>query len=122
MAIGVVRWLKLRPAEPDGLYRRYKDQPGVRVGHIADFRVDDTVSLSVTTIEALDDEGWRWMSDEFGLDEDTACADQPSVQVCNLGGTALFFSSDRRSLCLVEDITAQQFISLLRYHLNQLSQ
>lgn len=58
---------RLHPAEPEGgeLYRRYKDVPGVRVGFVKDFPVSDSTCCDVTVFEALTDEGWEWMLDEF---------------------------------------------------------
>ena len=43
------------------------DLPGVRVGFIKDFPLNDTITCDVTTFEALTDEGWEWMLDSLGL-------------------------------------------------------
>lgn len=55
--------------ETNELYLRCKDWPGVRVGFIKDFPISDTLSCDVTTIEALTDEGWKRMVEEFELHE-----------------------------------------------------
>ncbi len=55
------------PAEGSELYQRYKDMPGVRVGFVKDFPINDTLTCDVTTFEALTDEGWEWMLDSLGL-------------------------------------------------------
>ena len=59
--------LRLRPAAPEGseLYERYKKMPGVRVGFIKDFPLNDSMVVDVTTIEALTDEGWEWLNSEI---------------------------------------------------------
>ena len=60
---------RMRPAEPDNsvLYERYKDLPGVRVGFVKDFPLNDSLTCDVTTFEALTDEGWEWMLDSLGV-------------------------------------------------------
>lgn len=62
----VTAW-KMRPEPVEGseLYQRYKDQPGVRVGFVENFPVCDSTCCDVTVFEALTDEGWEWMLDEF---------------------------------------------------------
>ena len=67
--LGIITWVKLRPVEPEvsELYQRCKDIPGVRVGFIKDFPLNDSVTCDVTTVEALTDEGWEWMLDSLGM-------------------------------------------------------
>lgn len=69
LLLAAVTAFRMRPAEPDNsvLYERYKDLPGVRVGFIKDFPVSDSTSCDVTVFEALTDEGWEWLLDEFRL-------------------------------------------------------
>ncbi len=64
----VTAWrMRPEPVEGSELYQRYKDLPGVRVGFIKDFPLNDTLTCDVTTFEALTDEGWQWMLDSLGL-------------------------------------------------------
>ena len=67
---GATAW-RHRPAEAEGseFYQRYRDVEGVRVGFVEDFPVSDSTSCDVTVFEALTDEGWEWMLDEFQLRE-----------------------------------------------------
>lgn len=62
---------RMAPAEPEGseLYERYKDTPGVRVGLVKDFMVNDSVFVDVTTFEALDSVGWAQMVEALDLGE-----------------------------------------------------
>lgn len=64
----VTAW-RMRPEPVVGseLYQRCKDIPGVRVGFIKDFPLNDTLTCDVTTFEALTDEGWEWMLDSLGM-------------------------------------------------------
>lgn len=68
---GVTAW-RLLPRAPGvgDLYSRYEHQPGVRVGFVHDFAVDDSTQIDVTTFEALTDSGWTWMVQEFGLQKE----------------------------------------------------
>ena len=59
--------MRPEPVEGSELYQRYKDLPGVRVGFIKDFPLNDTLTCDVTTFEALTDEGWEWMLDSLGV-------------------------------------------------------
>ena len=69
LLLAAVTAFRMRPAEPEGseLYERCKDVPGVRVGFIKDYPVNDSVTCDVTTVEALTDEGWEWMLDSLGV-------------------------------------------------------
>lgn len=69
LLLAAVTAFKVRPVEPEGseLYERCKDVPGVRVGFIKDYPVNDSVTCDVTTVEALTDEGWEWMLDSLGV-------------------------------------------------------
>ena len=71
LLLAAVTAFRMRPAEPENsvLYERYKDMPGVRVGFVEDFPVSDSIACDVTVFEALTDEGWEWLLDEFQLHE-----------------------------------------------------
>lgn len=71
----VTAWrMRPEPAEGSELYQRYKDMPGVRVGFIKDFPINDSTTCDVTTFEALTDEGWQWMLDSLCLQKAVATA------------------------------------------------
>ena len=69
-AMAVSAWLFLHPrqlplAECSELYQRYADSPHVSVAFIRDFPVNDTLSLDVTTLTALDSTGWEILKKDF---------------------------------------------------------
>ena len=71
-AMAVSAWLFLHPrqlplAECSELYQRYADSPHVSVAFIRDFPVNDTLSLDVTTLTALDSTGWNDLSQYFRI-------------------------------------------------------
>ena len=52
------------------VYKRYKDVEGVRATYIKDFRVNDTLTIGVTLLEATTDSGWVFMTKEFNLSDE----------------------------------------------------
>lgn len=125
---GISVWRLTGPHGVSEVYSRYADIDGVRVGFIKDYPFDDSTAVDVTTIEALDPEGWTWMQDEFDLPD----PDPRRAAILANGGDALltmqrpsdrsflFLSYRERKLCLVDIDNDNEFQSILRYHLEQL--
>ena len=68
-------WPRTTPPERvSDLYRRYEPNPHLSVAFIEGFKVNDTLSVDVTTVTALDDEGW-----------DTLRADYETFPLTDLG-------------------------------------
>ena len=65
--VTAVRLLPHKGPEVSSLYQRYEHQPGVRVGFVKALPLDDSTSVDVTTIEALDSAGWQWLQEEFAI-------------------------------------------------------
>ena len=76
LLLAAVTAFRMRPAEPENsvLYERYKDLPGVRVGFVKDFPLNDSLTCDVTTFEALTDEGRQLMLDSLCLQRAVAMA------------------------------------------------
>lgn len=49
------------------LYRRYAARPDVKVASVSNFAIDSNSRADVTVIEAVDDDGWLWMKEEFHI-------------------------------------------------------
>ena len=49
------------------VYKRYSEVEGVRATYIKDFRVNDTVTVGVTLLEATTDSGWAVLQEDFGV-------------------------------------------------------
>ena len=47
------------------LYRDYADNPHIAAAYIRDFRVNDSLTLDVTVLEALDSAGWEQLRVDF---------------------------------------------------------
>ena len=67
------------------VYKRYSKVEGVRATYIKDFRVNDTVTVGVTLLEATTDSGWAVLQEDFGLPvvpkefEELICGDSNRV-------------------------------------------
>ena len=70
-AAGLALWLPRYAAAQrvSDLYRRYEHNPHLTVAYIEDFPVNDTVAVDVTTISAIDDEGWDTLCVDFEVPE-----------------------------------------------------
>ncbi len=49
----------------DALYEKYKDNPQVKASLLHDFRVNDTLAVDVTTLQATDSVGWETLKKDF---------------------------------------------------------
>ena len=43
------------------VYKQYAGRPDLKVGFVKDYRIDDSITVDVTTITAKDSAGWRWL-------------------------------------------------------------
>ena len=68
MAVVVIRYPRTVPLEEcSDVYKRYKDVEGVRATYIKDFRVNDTLTIGVTLLEATTDSGWAKLVSKFNV-------------------------------------------------------
>ena len=68
MAVVVIRYPRTVPLEEcSDVYKRYKDVEGVRATYIKDFRVNDTLTIGVTLLEATTDSGWARLMEDFAI-------------------------------------------------------
>lgn len=66
-------WPRLFPSGEVGeLYRRYESSEHVRASYIRGFRVNDTLRLDVTTLQARDSVGWERLKEDFHIPPLTA--------------------------------------------------
>ncbi len=52
------------------VYKKYKDVEGIRASYVKDFRVNDTMTVAVTLLEATDSAGWERLMERFGAPDD----------------------------------------------------
>lgn len=68
--LGIGAAIKYRPhtvpwEECSEVYRRYATTDGIRASYIKDYRVNDTITLNVTLLEATDSAGWDTLCNSF---------------------------------------------------------
>ena len=71
VAAGLSLWMPREAAarRVSDLYRRYEPNPHLSVAFIEGFKVNDTLAVDVTTVTALDDEGWDTLRADFRIPE-----------------------------------------------------
>ena len=66
----VTRWHRIFPTdEVSELYTRYEHVEGLEVSYIKDFKVNDTVFVDVTMLEAKTDSAWALLKRDFEVGE-----------------------------------------------------
>lgn len=64
----VLQWKYLFPSrEVSEIYTRYADVEGIEVSYIKDYRVNDSVFVDVTVLEATTDSAWAVLKDDYKL-------------------------------------------------------
>jgi hypothetical protein len=90
VTVAVVLCIKYVPRavpweECSEVYKRYSRVEGVRATYVKDFRVNDTLTVGVTLLEATTDSGWAALQRDFGLPvipkeyEERLCGDSNRV-------------------------------------------
>ncbi len=68
-AVAYKLWPRTVPlAECSEVYRRYADTPGINAAYIKDYRVNDSVTVCVTLLEALDSSSWDSLKNDFKIE------------------------------------------------------
>ena len=75
IAVGVAVGLKRMPRtvpywQCSKMYKRYSQIEGIRATYIKDFRINDTLTIGVTLLEATDSEGWERLLKAFDASRD----------------------------------------------------
>lgn len=70
--LGIGAAIKYRPhtvpwEECSEVYRRYATTDGIRASYIKDYRVNDTITLNITLLEATDSAGWDLLQNDFSI-------------------------------------------------------
>ena len=97
------------------LYRRYCDVPGIRAAFIKDKKINDTVFVDVTLLQAMDDSAWCVLQKDFNLPAIIIrcffiSIIKPSLNVC-VGVTLISYHTNRNknvtnTLCATPYTTA----------------
>lgn len=58
----------LEAEECSRLYQRYADSPDIRATYVKNYRVNDTLTLNATLLEAVTDTGWAILLKDFNFE------------------------------------------------------
>ena len=61
------------------VYKHYSKVDGVRATYIKDFRVNDTLTMGVTLLEATTDSGWEYLIKKFNISQEII--EEPAIDV-----------------------------------------
>ena len=65
---GVLLWPRTVPlGQCSEVYRLYVNNPSIRASFIKDFRINDSVFVDVTLLEAIDSNGWNTLVTDMNL-------------------------------------------------------
>lgn len=69
LGVGCVAWWHyVRPQQQvSDIYRRYEHVDGIAASYIHNFRVNDSLTLDVTLLEATSDSGWQTLCSDFDI-------------------------------------------------------
>ena len=88
VAVGLKKMSNVVPVgQCSEVYKQYCNVEGVRATYIQDFRVNDTLTVGVTLLEATTDSGWIMLQEGFGLPvtpkeyEELFCGDSNKVTI-----------------------------------------
>lgn len=76
VALGVItliyRWHRIFPThEVSEIYSRYAKEEGIDAAFVKDYRVNDSVTVDVTVLEATTDSAWAVLKREYNIPEPT---------------------------------------------------
>lgn len=122
----VLQWKYLFPSrEVSELYARYADVEGIEASFIKDYRVNDSVFVDVTVLEASNDSAWAVLKKEYKVPELTPKQkidmenSSPCIAFCYLhkkDGVSEYTSENTLVVAMHNDSTIYVFYSNTRSH------
>ena len=91
--LALLALLSLSATAQTDLYNRYASRSDIRVASVTNFTLDSGITADVTLLEAVDDEGWKWLCSEFNLAAPTT---EQQQQMQEGWDVAMFTQRDRR--------------------------
>ena len=67
-ALSVKLWPRTVPFEQcSELYQRYAHTPGIEASFVKDYRINDTLTIDATVLEATTDSAWAMLQNDFNV-------------------------------------------------------
>ncbi len=71
VAVVAIRYPRTVPYEQcSEVYKRYSSVEGVRATYVKDYRLNDTLTVAVTLLEATDSAGWEYLIKKFNISQE----------------------------------------------------
>ncbi|MCR4813166.1 MAG: hypothetical protein K5867_11305 [Bacteroidales bacterium] len=68
-------WHKKMEGAPGDVFMRYKDSTAIDVSYVGGFKLNDTLRIAVTLLEAKDDAAWETLTNDFDMPTSLAAAE-----------------------------------------------
>ena len=114
VAVVAIRYPRTVPYEQcSEVYKHYSRVEGVRATYVKDYRINDTLTIGVTLLEATTDSGWAMLQENFGVPvvpkeyEELICGDSNRV--------TLKIIPKKEPLCLEGDTLANDVFAVSYY-------
>ena len=76
-----VLWSSIVPlGKTSEVYRRYAQRDDLKVGFVKDYRINDTITVDVTTITAPDSASWEALLREMNVNEETIAIQRETMK------------------------------------------
>ena len=147
LAVAAILAMRLYPRtvpieECSDVYKRYCAAEGVEAAYVKDFRVNDTVELDVTFLEAATDSAWRMLRKDFGIEdmppeyaEFDKGADEHTIEFWRApkanpysiakrprpNNVFVAVSRHKRQICIFHTLSEEQLSAVLTYQFNKIS-
>ena len=141
VAVVVALFLKMRPRtvpyeQCSEVYKQYCNVEGVRATYIQDFRVNDTLTVGVTLLEATDSAGWDKLSQDFEVPDLRKEDEQNVLENSTVGFKKMrpllprdnkeewltTYSREKRSICVFHILDNAQYLAIIMYSLDEIAE
>ncbi len=138
----VYRWQRIFPSkEVSELYRRYANTEGIEVSYVKRYRINDTLTVDVTLIEAADTSVWNQICDDFSIPlpnnvpeeiREEYLSDQSFEQkgkndTIEINGNQVYrkdlliFSRKKMMLCVYHSLTYEQYDAIINHEIDKIT-
>ena len=118
------------------VYKKYSRVEGVRATYVKDYRVNDTLTVGVTLLEATDSAGWERLSRDFEIPELGKEDEQNVLEHSTVGFKKMCpqlpkddtenwlttYSREKRSVCVFHVVDNAQYLAIIMYSLDVITE
>lgn len=138
----VYRWQRIFPSKEDSeLYRRYANTEGIEVSYVKKYRINDTLTVDVTLIEAADTSVWDQVCEDFNIPllntfpedirrkflSDQIFEHRGKNDTLEINGNQVYridlliFSRKKMMLCVYHSLTHEQYDAIINHEIDKIT-